>query len=452
MKILLVANGYPPFPASGSRRAWHLAQAMHVAGHQVHVLTQRLPDEESRYRVQEDGLQVETVASLPTLLDLYGSIKESLAALRSVPVSSAADPVSDTPDPNGVRASDSPPPSWKRILLSFLTWPDGARGFVLPTYFRAHALARQDLDLVYTTAPPRLSHLVGLGLRRFAGVSWVAEFRDPWVVNGEPVRTRRLRSRPSDAIERQVEAACVERADAVVTVTRTHFELLGQRRGRGAPRRVEVIRNGIPEDRGESDADRTSSRRSAPEPRRILHLGTLNWGRDAAPFFRALAALRNRGELPDRGVAVEFVGEGEGRYRPLVARMGLDDLVRFRSWVPHKKGQELLADADLCLLFNQEQPLLVPNKLYEYLGVRRPILAFADAGGEATQMLRRVGGHYLVTAEDPPSRTMKIVGAALRDEELYRLRPEATNREEVLASWATDRQMKRMLELLSEVT
>lgn len=452
MKILLIANGYPPFPASGSRRAWHLARAMHGAGHQVHVLTARLPDEEARYRVREDGVEVETIASLPTLLDLYGSIRENLGGLPSVPVSSVADPVPDRPDLDGARAPDSPRSSLKRILLSFLTWPDGARGFVVPTVLRGLALAARDVDLLYTTAPPRLSHLVGLGLRRFTGVPWVAEFRDPWVVDGVPVRSPRLRSGVTDAIERRLEAACVETADAVVTVTRSHLAHLRKRNQTGTPRTAAVVRNGIPEGRSESDSDCRSSRRGAPEPRRILHLGSLYWGRDAAPFLQALAALRKREELPECGVAVEFVGNGADCYGPLVTRMGLDDLVRFRSWMPYEKGQELLANADLCLLFAQEQPLQVPNKLYEYLGVRRPILAFADADGETAQMLRRVGDHYLVTADEPSSRTMEIVGAALRNEKTHRLRPEATNPGEVLASWTTARQMERLVALLSEVT
>lgn len=451
MKILLIANGYPPFPASGSRRAWHLARAMNGAGHQVHVLTERLPDDEARHRVQEDGLQVETLASLPTVLDLYGSIRESLRALRFDPKNSAADPVPGAPDSGEGGAPDAPP-RWKRILLSFLTWPDGVRGFVVPTVLRGLAVAAQDLDLVYTTAPPRLSHVVGLCLHRFAGVPWVAEFRDPWVVDGEPVRTRRLRSGPTDVIERRVEAACVETANAVVAVSRAHYDLLRQRSGRGVPGRVEVVRNGIPEVRDKSDSDRRSSRHGEPEPRKIIHLGNIYRDRNAAPFFRALASLRGSNELPEEGVALNFVGGGEKRYRSLLARLGLRDTVQFQSWVPHDKGQELLAEADLCLLFAQEQPLQVPNKLYEYLGIRQPILAFADAGGETAQMLRRVGGHYLVTEEDTPSMIRKIVGAALRDEEAHRLRPEATNPEEVLHSWTTDRQMERMVALLSEVT
>lgn len=452
MKILLVANGYPPFPASGSRRAWHLARAMHGAGHEVHVLTERLSDEESRYRAQNAGLQVETIASLPTLLDLYGSIRERWRALRFLPETSAADQIPDRPDLDSLGAPDSPQPPWKRILLSFLTWPDGVRGFLVPTLLRGFAVAARDLDLLYTTVPPRLSHVVGLSLRRFAGVPWVAEFRDPWVVNGEPGRTRRLRSRLSDAIERRVEAACVETADAVVAVSRAHCNLLRQRSGRGVPRRVEVVRNGIPQVRGKSDLDGCSSRHGESEPRRVLHLGNIYSGRNAAPFLRALAALRSRDELPKESVALNFVGGGENRYRSLVTQLGLGDMVQFQGWVPHDKGQELLAEADLCLLFAQGQPLQVPNKLYEYLGIRQPILAFADAGGETAQMLRRVGDHYLVTPEDPPSRTIEIVSAAVRDEETHRLRPEAPNPEEVLASWTTDRQMDRMLRLLSELT
>lgn len=40
------------------------------------------------------------------------------------------------------------------------------------------------------------------------------------------------------------------------------------------------------------------------------------------------------------------------------------------------------------------------NKVYEYLGTRRPILAVVDEDGETAQMLRMVGGHQLVSVND----------------------------------------------------
>ena len=47
----------------------------------------------------------------------------------------------------------------------------------------------------------------------------------------------------------------------------------------------------------------------------------------------------------------------------------------------------------------------MPNKLYEYLGSRNPILAFADAQGETAKMLQQAGRHRLVTEHDGHAHT-----------------------------------------------
>jgi glycosyltransferase involved in cell wall biosynthesis len=80
----------------------------------------------------------------------------------------------------------------------------------------------------------------------------------------------------------------------------------------------------------------------------------------------------------------------------MVAEHGLTDLVHFHDWMSNADAQAMLRSADLLFLIALSQPLQVPNKLYDYLGTRRPMLAVVDAGGETEGMLRQVGGHVVV--------------------------------------------------------
>jgi hypothetical protein len=90
-------------------------------------------------------------------------------------------------------------------------------------------------------------------------------------------------------------------------------------------------------------------------------------------------------------------------------------------------------DSDLLLLLAQNQPLQVPNKLYEYLGARRPILAFVDEMGESASMLRRLGGHFVVDRKDP-AHVAEVVGRALSGQ-----RPDETAAtESLLREWTSD--------------
>ena len=61
MKVLLIAYAFPPYPIVGSIRAERLARAFVDAGHDVHVLTARLPDETEPIRSHGPGPTVEAV-------------------------------------------------------------------------------------------------------------------------------------------------------------------------------------------------------------------------------------------------------------------------------------------------------------------------------------------------------------------------------------------------------
>jgi glycosyltransferase involved in cell wall biosynthesis len=184
-------------------------------------------------------------------------------------------------------------------------------------------------------------------------------------------------------------------------------------------------------------------------PYRIVHLGSLYHKRDPFPFLRGLAELRKRGQIPARGLVVDLVGkchEYKGISLAQAAReLGIEDLLSFRTWVPHQEARKLAAEADLLLLLAQDQPDQIPNKLYDYLGAGPRILAFTEETGETGTMLNEVGGHLVVS--DPRTETVStVLHAALNDAASLERGP----RREVLEGWSTERQMARLLGILTK--
>src|SRR5258705_12511667 len=216
MRILMIAYHFPPDPAVGSLRASHVAEALQAAGHEVTVITARLPGERGRWRPGASGLRVRPIRCLPTLRDLYLWAKRGLRVRRPDRAKTQSD--GSTPDwPDHV-------PFWKRQLLSLFWLPDDRTGFVIPALLAALGQVRKGVDLVYTTVPPFSGHLVGLVLRRVIGLRWAAEFRDPWTdQRGKPAH---VRSRWSDAVERWLERQCLRAADHIIAVTDNTRELL----------------------------------------------------------------------------------------------------------------------------------------------------------------------------------------------------------------------------------
>jgi hypothetical protein len=151
---------------------------------------------------------------------------------------------------------------------------------------------------------------------------------------------------------------------------------------------------------------------------------------------------------------IEFLGAGEsylGVSLGELARIrGIEEAVRVRERVSRRELLAELRTADVLLLLAREQAEQIPHKLFEYLGVRRPILAIVDEGGSSARLLKRVGGHHIISSTCPDD-----IADAM--EEMCRNESERDRREDVSCSdvdslfldeLRSDRQMRRITDIV----
>ncbi len=431
LRVIIVAYHYYPDPAVGSLRARNVAQALAAEGHEVHVVSIALSDAPAE---AQDGL-VHVVRVEPTISprDVVAGISRGLSVRRKRGESASP----------GTGEQKSQESGWKgpehvsriRRWLGALTWfPDDRQGFIGPATRAVATLMRGNgSDVLYTTAPPFSDHVVGLLARRTRRFRWVVEFRDPWT--GSQYKPWFVRSRLTDAAEAWVEKRCLSLSDGIVTVTGVYADILGARYGERVKEKLLVVLNGIP---------RSAAQFAEPVPTdasrfRIVYAGSFYLGRDPKPFLTALAAFHKRNGASPRRLDVQLVGDC--RYfdgaplAPLIEALGLSDVVTFVDWMPHKESVQLMRSADLLLLLAQRQPLSVPNKVYEYFGMQKPILAVADREGETMKLMGQIGGHFLIGENEGP----EAIERALADAVATAGDPRPAS--PVLASIATDAQM-----------
>jgi glycosyltransferase involved in cell wall biosynthesis len=108
---------------------------------------------------------------------------------------------------------------------------------------------------------------------------------------------------------------------------------------------------------------------------------------------------------------------GDGEYRPnlqqLAEDLGVTDVVEFVDWVPFAEVPEQIAQADVCLVLTSA-PWLLPNKLFEYAAMQKPVVA-ADS-----PTLRSVYGDSAVwyfTPSDHEDLANQVLALYARDEE-----------------------------------
>ncbi len=233
-------------------------------------------------------------------------------------------------------------------------------------------------DIVYSTSPPDSSHLAARRISRRFGLPWVADFRDPWIA----LHLRRPPTPLHASWHRRLERRALE-ADAVLVTTQWHGEML---RSRFPDSRIELIPNGYDEE----DFEGVGGFEPPARPFTILHGGMLTLGRTIGPFLEGLSLFTGENPEARNDLRVIFLGGRESRNEELTVEAGLGDIVSFEDNVSHAECVRRECSSHVLLLIKHDDERyrgLVPGKLYEYLGARRPILAVVP-DSEAADIVR----------------------------------------------------------------
>jgi glycosyltransferase involved in cell wall biosynthesis len=316
-------------------------------------------------------------------------------------------------------------------LRELLFVPDSAIFWISPVVKLGQKIAaRRRIDVIYTSVKPHSVAIAGWLLKRRLGKPWVIDFRDPWTQYFLAEFPTRLHYR----IEQMLERFLLRRADHIVTITPTARAQLLQWCSFLTPEKVTVITNGYDDEdfdraskpaverngsfsfvysgvfcgapRSGSDAGnglvrawRGLRKLFAYSPRafdRLTH--SPKFLLDAlSELFRENPALRGR-------VKLIHIGPFDESNREYVRELGIPDAVEARGYVTHREAVDVVSKADalfFCLAdsLSGERNDCVPQKVYEYLGSRRPVLALAPVG-DARDFLNQAGTAIICSPRD----------------------------------------------------
>lgn len=371
--VLILAYYFPPLGMGGTQRAAKFAKYLpHFGWNPIVVTVKDVAYYAKDSTLLEDvrAVQIHRTGSLDPLRLLYLFGKGESASASS----------------GGGR----------RMFAKLLSWvlvPD-ARVLWLPfAFLRAlRVLRTQDVACLLTTSPPHSVHLLGLLLRKMKRVKWVADFRDGWSGGNfqyEPTPLHKW-------LNRTCERLVLRYADEVIAVSEGLKENLAAAvlQGRG---RFHTITNGFDQEDFEE----------LPELQRddrfnIVYSGALTSMAPVAGFLQAIKALVARDPAAREKLRVRFVGADlEGVAAQQVSEFGLDDIVEFLGFLPHRRSLEKVRTADLLLypVSNEASADFVPGKTFEYMASRKRILA-VGAETEGLKILQRHGSVVCLAHDD----------------------------------------------------
>ncbi|MHC4697671.1 MAG: glycosyltransferase family 4 protein [Planctomycetota bacterium] len=405
---LCIAYAFPPINRSGTHRTLAFVRHLDRLGWDATVLTVEPKDEPVDNSLMQQVPESAGILRAPWI-DLIERGKK-LCRMNPArvdtdrPASSRRSPIENPRRPastdNG--AVRSPPWLTKEFVSRLLITPDSRTGWIWPAVkMGMRHIRRRRPDVVYSTSPYMSAHLIALILSRRTGMPWVADFRDPWRDNPFCEPGFAVLERWDAWLEKMV----LRRATHVVCSTPTMAARLCERLPLIADK-CSTILNGF--DPGLLDTVEPV-RNTPSDTFLITHAGQFYGPRSPNTLFSALRrALDQSPELAGR-MQIALIGQREydGRdLHQLAVEAGVGDDVKVLGQKSHAETIAYLAGSDALMLVGSSgvgSDLQVPNKLFEYLAIRKPIIATLPAHSPAVDIIKDARAQVLVCDPDDPT-------------------------------------------------
>jgi hypothetical protein len=255
-------------------------------------------------------------------------------------------------------------------------------------------LDEREFDVVVTSGPPHSVHFAGLfAIRGRPEPLWL-DMRDPWAIG-------HARHLPDDQLYRaerfllsRLEKLLFRRASKVIANTLEFATSLSV-----ADRTLDVayFPNGI-------DLELLPARDPGNVQRcSMACVGTLYAGRNLSSVLSAMRAVLT--ERPEEGAALRLTIAGpiESAHAEQlleeIATAGLGSLVHIQGVIPRTRALDLLNRSHLALVLAQDQPMQVPAKLYECVGLGVATVVITEETSAAAREGRRIGAIVLADGD-----------------------------------------------------
>jgi glycosyltransferase involved in cell wall biosynthesis len=373
-KILIITYYWPPSGGGGVMRWLKMSKFFPEMGWQPIIYTPQNPDSS----VIDESLLNEIH---PDVVELKTPIWEPYNFYRKL-----------TGQNSGTKfkagyISEASSGDWKSKLSVFIRGnfliPDPRKFWIKPSIkYLSQLLEDNQVDAMVSTGPPHSTHLIALGLKKKFDIPWIADFRDPWTKIDFYDKLRLIQW--ADKKHHNLENNVLQKADHVVTVSpswQEDFELLGNRK-------IELITNGY---------DPNDFNEPVPEQNELFiisHFGAFNQDRNPHSLWTALHEISTVNDEFSKKLRIQLIGQTDESILNSIQKNNLKENLVLQPFMPHKEGLKLLAKSSLLLLPVNDAPNvkgILPGKMYEYMALRRPIIAIGPTNADFAKIVKDSG-------------------------------------------------------------
>jgi len=267
---------------------------------------------------------------------------------------------------NNLRQESEGKPNFKLLQLfkklgkELFFYPDSFIYWSRRSFHKAKKLInKNEISTIITASDPYSSHILGFRLKRkFPNTKWIGIFGDPWSLDFSLGKFERVR-------RKWVDKKVIYHMDKYVFTTENCRDLYCNEFGINSSKTSIFSRGYDPKIYNYSipvDLDKKKIN--------FVYSGAIGKYRNINPFIHALNELNS--ELYKK-VKFYFVGLMSSELKQKLKKFKFVKIIDFVSF---EKAISFSNEADILLLFDNNNSIQLPAKVFEYLGTSNPILTF----------------------------------------------------------------------------
>ena len=234
-------------------------------------------------------------------------------------------------------------------------------------------------DLIYATAPPFSVLILAVIIKKIIHKKLILDIKDDWI------HQPRLKMQPYlfRKFEEKMERFCINNADSVILVTQSSFEDFKLRYPNFVGK-FELICNGCDIDEYKDYWDNHLTKNTKFS---IIHSGVIGTSRNPESLFDSLDELKKEGIISQKNFELIFIGPLPQNILQMIKGKKLVDIIITSPVLDREDYIRTIINADLLLAINYQIKTLIPGKLYDYWGSRRPILLLDSLDSIAAKLV-----------------------------------------------------------------
>ncbi|HEY8892355.1 MAG TPA: glycosyltransferase [Clostridium sp.] len=374
--ILIIAYFYPPLGGAGVQRTLKFAKFLEKFGYNVNVLTV----DNEKGTIKDESLKLESTDGIKVFrAKQIENFIVSAIVNRKVTDVKIDNKEKNVKESFKITLKSKVKKKIKKYLLNVyrnmyipddkISWKKDAVKLGLKI------IKEEKIDIIYSTSSPYTGHLIALELKQKSNVPWIADFRDQWVANPFVDYSTYAMSK-----NEKMEKAVIEKADAVISVSKPIIEDFIDRYKNQETDKFKVITNGYDEEDFDNfNMDLETSKYI------ITHNGTLYGKRSPKNFLIAIDRLIEDKKIRQMELTIRFVGQigkdAQEDIRFFIAKY--DNIIEFISYLPHKESLKKLEYSSATLLIIEAgvgSEGIYTGKLFEYIRSGRNVIGIVPPG------------------------------------------------------------------------